>query len=116
GAVAGVQVRSSVRGGGYGSMSGTSRASRHTAATVALLWSAAPAPYGDVAATRRILDSTAVDTPDTSCGGTAENNNVYGQGRLDAFAAVAAAPRQTVGALAGNVTADGFPVADATVA
>jgi hypothetical protein len=38
-----------------------------------------------------ILDTTATDKSDQSCGGTAGNNNVYGQGRLNAFAAVGAA-------------------------
>src|SRR6266511_1249482 len=114
-AAPGVDVRSSLPGGAYGSYSGTSMAAPHTAATVALMWSAAPALVADIAATRQILDSTAVDTPDQTCGGTDADNNVYGQGRLDAWAAVQAAPRQAVGALTGNVASDGFPVADATV-
>jgi subtilisin family serine protease len=115
-AAPGVDVRSSLPGGGYGSLSGTSMASPHTAATVALLWSAAPALDGDVAATRRLLDSTAVPVADLSCGGTAAFNDVYGHGRLDAYAAVRAAPRSAVGGLTGNVTTDGWPVPDASVA
>ncbi|NUW36238.1 carboxypeptidase regulatory-like domain-containing protein [Nonomuraea sp. SMC257] len=99
-----VNVRSSVPGGGYDSYTGTSMASPHVAATVALLWSAAPALQGDVAATRPLLDSTAIDVNDTSCGGTAADNNVWGEGRLDAYAAVQAAPRDGVGDLAGTVT------------
>jgi len=115
-AAPGVDVRSSVPGNGYASLSGTSMASPHTAAVVALMWSAAPALDGDIPATRRLLDQTAIDMDDTSCGGTAADNNVWGQGRLDAFAAVDASPWQATGALTGNVTDRGlFPLPDATV-
>jgi subtilisin family serine protease len=105
----GVDVRSSVPGGGYASYSGTSMASPHTAATVALIWSAAPSLRRDIAATRTILDETAIDTNDTACGGTATDNNVYGQGRLDAYAAVRLAVSPS-GSLAGIVRADGVPL------
>ncbi|MGW1975525.1 S8 family serine peptidase [Streptomyces sp. NPDC001889] len=111
----GVNVRSSVRNSGYGSFSGTSMASPHTAATAALIWSAAPALRGDVAQTEALLDQTAVDVDSTGCGGTAADNNVFGEGRLDTLAAVQAAPRGPVGALAGTVTAEGTPVAGAQV-
>lgn len=104
-AAPGVSVRSSVRGGGYSYYSGTSMASPHTAGAVALIWSAAPALIGDIEATRALLDNTAIDTAATSCGGTADDNNVYGEGRLDAFAAVDMAPRGPTGTLSGAVTA-----------
>ncbi|MEV0345270.1 S8 family serine peptidase [Nonomuraea sp. NPDC050680] len=110
-----VDVRSSVPGNGYDSYTGTSMASPHLAATVALIWSASPGLQGDVAATRPLLDSTAIDVNDTSCGGTAADNNVWGEGRLDAFAAVSAAPREGLGDLKGTVTAAGSPVSGATV-
>jgi subtilisin family serine protease len=87
----GVDVRSSVPTNGYGSMSGTSMASPHVAGTVALIISRNPALRGDISGIRSILDTTATDKSDLSCGGTAGNNNVYGQGRLNAFAAVSAA-------------------------
>jgi subtilisin family serine protease len=103
----GVSVRSSVPGDGYASFSGTSMATPHLAGVVALMWSAAPALVGQIDATRALLDSTAVDTSDTSCGGTPENNNVFGEGRLDAFAAVEASPRGPTGTLQGTVTAAG---------
>jgi subtilisin family serine protease len=83
----GVNVRSSVPGNGYDSFDGTSMASPHVAGTVALMWSAAPGLARDIDGTRAILDSTAVDKAGV-CGGDAANNNTYGQGRLDAFAAV----------------------------
>lgn len=110
----GVNVRSSTRTG-YAAFSGTSMASPHTAAAVALMWSASPAIQGDIAETRRILDETAIDVADTSCGGTAEDNNVYGEGRLDAYAAVMASPRGALGAVGGHVTSGGSALSGATV-
>ncbi|MFR9777999.1 S8 family serine peptidase [Micromonospora sp. MS34] len=114
-AAPGVNVRSSIPGG-YDTFSGTSMASPHTAATVALMWSASPAIQGDIAATRTILDDTAIDVADTSCGGTADDNNVFGEGRLDAYAAVTASPRGALGALGGRVSSAGADLAGATVA
>ncbi|HEX6872707.1 MAG TPA: S8 family serine peptidase [Micromonosporaceae bacterium] len=113
-AAPGVNVRSSIPGG-YSSFSGTSMASPHTAAAVALMWSAAPTLRGDIAATRAILDSTAIDVDNTSCGGTAADNNVFGEGRLDAYAAVSQSPRGPVGTLEGTVSSTGGPVAGVTV-
>ena len=86
-AAPGVNVRSSVNGGGYGAFNGTSMAAPHLSGTVALMWSAAPALIGDITADPRVLDSTAIDTSDLTCGGTADDNNVFGEGRLDALAA-----------------------------
>ncbi|MFD9458643.1 S8 family serine peptidase [Streptomyces sp. NPDC059985] len=115
-AAPGVNVRSSVPGGGYEAFSGTSMASPHTAAAVALLWSAAPALEGDVAQTESLLDGTAEDTDSSQCGGTPADNNVFGEGRLDVLAAVNAAPRGAIGALGGTVrTAGGEPVAGVKV-
>jgi subtilisin family serine protease len=115
-AAPGVNVRSSVPGG-YAAFNGTSMASPHVAGTVALMWSAAPAIFGDIDSTRTLLDTTAVDTDDASCGGTPENNNVWGEGRLDAFLAVEQAPRGPTGTLTGTVTdaGSGTPIAGATV-
>ncbi|MFI1195001.1 S8 family serine peptidase [Micromonospora sp. NPDC020750] len=114
----GVNVRSSIPGSGYASYSGTSMAAPHLAGAVALLWSAAPALAGDVTATRALLDNSAIDKADAQCGGTADDNNVYGEGRLDALALLDAAPIGETGTLAGKVTdADtGNPLPGATVA
>ncbi|HEX6074948.1 MAG TPA: S8 family serine peptidase, partial [Micromonosporaceae bacterium] len=113
-AAPGVNVRSSTPSG-YASYSGTSMASPHLAATVALMWSASPAIQGDIAATRQLLDDTAIDVNNTTCGGTTDDNNVFGEGRLDAYAAVLATPRGALGALNGTVTASGSALAGASV-
>jgi hypothetical protein len=84
----GVSIRSSVPTNAYSSYNGAGMASAHVAGTVALIWSAAPSLIGNIAETRLILDLTAIDVSDVSCGGTSGNNNVWGEGRLDAFAAV----------------------------
>ncbi len=102
-AAPGVNVRSSFANGGYGSLSGTSMASPHTAGTVALIWAAAPTLQGDIGRTMAVLNETAVDTENLTCGGTAADNNVWGEGRLDALAAVTLA-RLPVGTVTGHVT------------
>ncbi len=113
----GVNVRSAINGGGYGAFSGTSMASPHTAGAVALMWSAAPTLVGDLAQTSALLNQTAIDTSDLTCGGTAANNNVWGEGKLDALAAVTQSPRGPTGTLAGRVTnaTSGAGIVGATV-
>jgi subtilisin family serine protease len=103
----GVNVRSSLPGNTYGAFNGTSMATPHLAGVVALLWSGAPSLKGDVAATRALLNGTAIDSPNAQCGGTDANNNVFGQGRVDALALLNAAPVGDTGTLAGKVTATG---------
>lgn len=87
----------------YYPLSGTSMAGPHTVGAVALLWSAVPALEGDIDGTRQVLDDSAIDVMDGQCGGTLDDNNVWGEGRLDALAAVerAADPR---GRLVGRIT------------
>ncbi|MGS2640213.1 S8 family serine peptidase [Streptosporangium sp. LJ11] len=111
----GVNVRSSWNDGGYRPNSGTSMAGPHVAATVALMWSMSPSLKNDVENTRALLDGTAADVDDTSCGGTAADNHVWGEGMLDAYAAVKATPAGELGTLAGTVTSGGSPLAGATI-
>ncbi|WP_130013772.1 S8 family serine peptidase [Serinicoccus sediminis] len=113
----GSAVRSSVPGNGYAVYSGTSMASPHVAGAVALAWSGAPALVGDVEGTRNLLNGTAIDTEDLQCGGTAEDNNVFGEGRLDALELVTSSPIGDAGTLEGTVTdaSSGDPLADASV-
>lgn len=88
----GVGIYSSLPGGGYGSMNGTSMAAPHVAGVAALLWSAAPELLGDVERTETILEQTARPRTSTQgCGGDGPEevpNNVYGWGIVDALAAV----------------------------
>lgn len=100
----GTAVRSSFPGSTYGTISGTSMASPHVAGAIALAWAAAPGLVGDVEVTRDLLDGIAIDTDDDQCGGTVEDNNVFGEGRLDALALLEAAPVGEAGTLEGTVT------------
>ncbi len=90
----GVGVRSSVPGGGYALLDGTSMAGPHVAGLVALLLSANPTLVGDPDAIEAIVTSAAVPrTSAQTCGGVPGGdvpNNTYGWGRVDALAAVEA--------------------------
>ncbi|WP_203433551.1 S8 family serine peptidase [Jiangella asiatica] len=121
-AAPGVAVRSAWKDGGYELLSGTSMAAPHVSGAVALMWSAAPALVGDVEATRDLLDGSAVDTPNDECGGAAgdhgDDNNVFGEGRLDALALLDSAPVGDTGTLVTTVTdaASGDPIPGARIA
>ena len=82
-AAPGSSIYTTVNGGGYGSVSGTSFASPATAAVVALMMSANPSLSPNEIEKR--LFTTAVDL------GTAGFDKYYGHGRVDAAAAVQAA-------------------------
>ncbi len=79
----GVSVLSTMMGGGYTTMDGTSMATPHVAGVMALLLSANPELT--VAEMDQILEETSIDL-----GATGKDNN-FGAGRIDAYAAVLAA-------------------------
>ncbi len=116
-AAPGNDVRSAMGDGTYDVKDGTSMAAPHVTGAVALLWSAVPALVGDIESTRALLDETAHDVDDTTCGGTADDNPTWGEGKLDALALVnAGVAAGGAGQLAGTVSdADGEPIAGATV-
>ena len=91
----GVSVRSAYPNNSWAYLQGTSMATPHVAGLFALVWSAAPEAVGDLAATEKVITSTAVHlTTSQGCGGdtpTSVPNNVFGWGRIDALAAVQAA-------------------------
>lgn len=93
-AAPGVGVRSSIPGGGYSSMSGTSMAGPHVAGLVALIISVNPALAGDVDTLEEVITQSAhpltVGENPPKCGAdtaTSVPNNYYGWGRIDALAA-----------------------------
>ena len=113
----GVDVRSAWPGGSYIEADGTSMAAPHVAGAIALAWSAAPALVGDVDSTIELLDGTARDTLNDECGGTGDDNNVFGEGRLDALALLDSAPVGETGTLVTTVTdgGSGDPVPGAVI-
>jgi thermitase len=83
----GVGIYTTVKGGGYGAVNGTSFSSPITAGVVALMLSANPSLKPDQIDS--ILASTALDL------GTAGRDNYYGAGRVNAYKAVLAAKSAT---------------------
>jgi subtilisin family serine protease len=88
----GVNVRSSVRGGGYAFFSGTSMAGPHVVGLAALIMSARPDLIGQVEALETIIEGSAFPlTSGQSCGGYSGSsipNAVFGHGRVDALEAL----------------------------
>lgn len=84
----GEAVYSTVPKGKYASLQGTSMASPHVAGVAALLKSVNPT--ATPAQLRQLLATQADDLActDTRCSGTTAKNNFFGEGRVDAFAAV----------------------------
>ncbi|MGS2617817.1 S8 family serine peptidase [Micromonospora sp. LZ34] len=111
----GVGIVSSLPGGEYGSADGTSMAAPHVAGAVALAWSAVPNLRRDVATTRELLDRTAHDVDDLQCGGTPADNNVYGEGRLNAYDLVTRASTAQLGGVVVQATRGGHPLPEARI-
>jgi serine protease AprX len=90
----GVSVRSCTPGTGYGLSQGTSMAAPHVAGLVGLLISADPGLRGQVDEIETLIEHTAVERSDLTCGGDPDGvpNNTYGWGRIDALAAYQGLP------------------------
>jgi hypothetical protein len=94
-------IRSSIPGGGYAPLDGTSMASPHVAGLIALLWAANPSLIGNISQTENILISTAasrnadgnscpLEAKKCFCGNDSlhqQPNNEYGTGLVDAWKA-----------------------------
>lgn len=91
----GVNIRSSIRNGGYANYSGTSMAGPHVAGAVALIISANPDLAGEVDQIEDILEQTTLPLyGGSTCGNippTATPNNTFGYGLIDVQKAVARA-------------------------
>ena len=90
-AAPGSSILSTLPGGGYGTMSGTSMASPHVAGVAALMKSTHPwwGPRDLEKALQRQADDAACPvTPDVRCTGTTENNAFFGEGIADSLDAV----------------------------
>lgn len=112
----GEKVRSSVPGGRYANLTGTSMAGPHVTGLAGLLWSACPDLRGDPAATTGIILATAAPLAGQSgsgCGGDYDTgpNNDWGAGTIDALAAVQLAQSlcSGMGQLVGYVREEAAP-------
>jgi subtilisin family serine protease len=104
----GSDIYSAQPGGGYQYMSGTSMAGPHLAGVVALM--RASNPNVDVITIKQVLMDTAIDL------GTAGEDNTYGHGMVDAYAAVLAV-MGGIGTVEGTITdsGSGLPIEGAVV-
>jgi len=89
-AAPGSAILSTVTGGGYGTKSGTSMASPHAAGVLALLASTHPRSSGSQLTDLLYAQATDVPCPATAttCVGAPERNGWFGEGLVDAAAAV----------------------------
>jgi subtilisin family serine protease len=104
-AAPGDNVYSTLPGGGYGTKSGTSMASPHVAGVAALLVSAYPTATLDELRAKLATQADDLSCTDSRCSGTTAKNNFYGEGRVDALAAVSGTTPPPTGSVFEN-TAD----------
>jgi hypothetical protein len=93
-AAPGVTIRSAYNTNdtAYNTLNSTGMAAAHVGGALALLWSVRPSLLRDIPATTAVLDGAAVNSPSATCGASAANDNNYGEGCLDAFAAANSGP------------------------
>ncbi|GAA2247799.1 S8 family serine peptidase [Streptomyces indiaensis] len=88
-------VYSTLPGGKYGNMNGTSMASPHVAGVAALLKSADPAATPAELRARLGTQATDIACPsDSRCTGTTAKNAFFGEGQVDALKAIGGTPPQ----------------------
>ncbi|MCP4167370.1 MAG: S8 family serine peptidase [Chloroflexi bacterium] len=115
-AAPGTAIHSSIPGTGYASFSGTSMASPHVAAVIALLLDAAPELRGDTDFIKAVVSQTAEPVTDFVCGGdpSGSPNNRFGWGIINARRAIESLSQP--GFLVGHVTdTRGVAVAGVTI-
>ncbi len=105
----GKDILSSLPGGAYGTLNGTSMAAPHTSGLAALLIQASPALTNNLDNISNIIKSTAIPL------GGYSPNNAFGWGRIDAYNAVMAVA--SAGTLQGTVTqaGSGSPINETTI-
>lgn len=103
-AAPGTNIRSSIPGGNYGTMSGTSMACPHVTGAVALLISANPELAGKIDVLQMLLKQNAEPRISAQCSPFVDvPNNVWGWGILNVETAVKAAQGMVFGGVQGSV-------------